>query len=149
MSTVVKDIRDALLVRIQTVLPDYEPLDYVYDTTKNNFYNNAKKFGVAIGSATNNPTTTKSITLLGVFTVVLTTDYMTNDNSDADLQDAILVLQDAISEVYLDVVNTKIGIPDIVYDIQVETIATPLIFEEAKVVQLDMDLSIIYRQSLL
>jgi len=148
MADVVKDISDALNARIQAVLPDFRPLDYVYDTSKNSFYNNAKRFGVAIGSGTNSPTTTKSITIDGIFTVVLTTDFKSNANNDADLQAQILALQDSMGEVYLDVVHTKLGIPLTVFDINVESIGTPIIFDEAKVVQLDADFSILYRQSL-
>ena len=148
MADIVKQISDALNVRIQTTLPDYKPLDYAYSPEKNQFYGNTKRFGVTVDAGSSIPTITKAVTISQIFNVVLTNDYTAHDD-ESDLNTQIFTLHDALNSIYIDVFNTKLGLPNSVYRVSPLSFTTPLIVEEQSLIILILSLEIEYRTLLI
>ena len=89
MSTIVKDIKEAMESRLAIVLSTSKPLDYVIDIEKNNFTNDKDRFGINPGAATPSVSITKAYTLAQKFEIVLVTDFV-NDHDDSKQDDKIL-----------------------------------------------------------
>jgi len=148
MADVVKTISDALEATIQTVLPDYKPLDYSYFPEKNTFYKNDERFGVTVGAGISVNTITKAITIDQIFNVVLTNSYASHSD-DAGLKKQIFALFDALNTIYIEVFNTKLSLPDLVYFVGPLSWSDPLIDAEQSIIIQSMALNIQYRTLLI
>jgi len=145
MSTIVKDITEAFESSVATTLPTYTELDFKFDVTKNNYYNNLQRFGVIPGAGFNTPTTTKATTISQSFNLILTTEYVNQNDTDSAQREAVFEVHDALNEVYQDVVPSKLGLPMSILNIEITSIDAPLFDDEAKVVILNSDFTIQYR----
>jgi len=145
MSDIVKDITLAFEGQVAATLPTYQELDFKYNLDDNNYFNNLLRFGVIPQSAFSTPTTTKAVTLTQSFSLILTNEYVNQDDTDFRKQEAVFELHDSLNEVYKLVVANKLGIPSQVFDVEIGAIEAPLFNEESKVVILITDFLIQYR----
>jgi len=144
MSDIVKDIATAFEAQVAIVLPTYAELDWKYLVDKNNYFNNALRFGVIPSGGFSASTIIKSVTVNQTFTLILTNEYVNSNDTDSQQQDSIFELYDAVNEVYVAVEGKKLGLTQVL-DISLGTIDTPFFIEEQKVAVLTTDFSIQYR----
>jgi len=145
----VKQINNALLSRIQLVLPDHKELDFSYFPQTNNFYNNFKRYGTTIGSANSTPTITKALSFTQIFSVILTDAYKGTDHDESDLKIKIFDLHDRLSNVLKDLYWTNLGLPNLVYQVAPLSIDAPFIVEAQQLIILTSSLNIQYRLDLI
>ncbi len=144
----VTDIVNSINARIQAVLPTYAPLDYLYEIEKNNYQRNSKRFGTRVAAGLQINTTLKKISVAQTFSVTLTDFYKSNNNSDSDKQATVLSLSDDLIAVMVDLIFTKIGLPDTVLNTELGGLADPLFIEESNVCIMEMDITISYRNDI-
>jgi len=145
MSSIVSDIVTAFEGEVATVLPTYAELFFKYDVEKNDYFSNALRFGVIPSAGFNSPTTTKAITIIQSFTLILTNEFINQDDTDTKQQAAVFELYDSLNEIYKVVVPNKLGLPASVFNVEVGTIEAPLFIDESKVVILNTEFLIQYR----
>lgn len=148
MATIVKQINDAVEARITIALPDYALLNYKIDVAKNNFVTNNKRFGVVPLDADPAPTILKHYSLDHNYLITLTHGYINQQTNDADQREKTFVLYDATDKIYIDILNTKAGIPNIILNIRSISLAEPEYLEDEKVVILRSLVQVRYRQIL-
>jgi len=144
----VTDIVNGINTRIQAVLTDYSPLDYLYAIEKNNYQRNSKRFGTRVAAGLQIETTLKKISVGQTFSITLTDFYKSNNNSDSDKQAAVLRLSDDLIAVMTDIIFTKIGLPDTVLNTELGALADPIFIEESNVVIMEMDVTVSYRNDI-
>ena len=144
MSTIVKDIKEAMESRLAIVLSTSKPLDYVIDIEKNNFTNDKDRFGINPGAATPSVSITKAYTLAQKFEIVLVTDFV-NDHDDSKQDDKILVLYDRMHEMFIDLFQSRIGLNGIVMNVNEPEIAEPEYLKSTAILR--GTLTVTYRQA--
>ncbi len=145
MSDIVKDIVEAFESEVAIILPTYQELDFKYDVTKNNYFSNALRYGVVPSAGFNTPTTTKAVTITQTFTLILTNDYVNQNDTDSEQQESIFELYNRLNEVYTVVVANRLGLSSSVFNVEVSSIEAPLFDDESKVAILNTDFLIQYR----
>jgi len=145
MSDVVRDIVNAFEGEVAAILPTYQELDFKYNLDANNYFNNLLRFGVIPATGFNTPTTVKALTITQSFNLILTNEYINQDDTDSKQQEAVLDLYDSLNDVYVSVVPNKLGLPAQVFDVDVGAIEAPLFNEESKVVILVTEFIVQYR----
>jgi len=150
LSNIVEDINDSLLTEIAAAVGStFKQLDYVHNVEKNQFRNQAKRFGVRPLGGVQVSGVTREYTIDQEFELVLTTDYLDRDgNGDADQVAQSLLLFDKMDDILVRILRTKVGIPLIVMAVSGFTLDEPLFIEEAKIVVQTTRVIVRYRQSL-
>ena len=149
MATTVKQITESFESEVATILPAYAELDFKWDFEKNNYYNNKQRFGVIAQGAFNSPTITKAVTLQQTFNLILTTEFLNQDDTDQSQSDGVFELWDALNEVSAIVVANKLGLPNQVFNTELSTIDEPVFAEDGGVVILVASFLVTYRTPLL
>ena len=144
MNTIVEDIVAAIEAQILALLPTYTELQWKYLPDKNNYFNNALKFGVIPSAGFSQPTTIKNVSVNQAFTIILTNDYVNSNDTDSAQQEAIFELYKAINDIYVNIEGKKLGVNEVL-DISLGTIEAPFFLEEQSVCILTTDFNILYR----
>lgn len=142
--TPVNDIINALEVRVAAVT-GYDKLPYVYDIEKNAWNKSLEGFAVRPAATEETTTVTKRLTYIQTFEVVLTNGYVQASIDDSSLQEAVKTISDLLHGVFVDVEQTRAGIPATVLNVLNLTIEQPEIIEDQKVVALTGRINILYR----
>jgi len=119
----VQDIVSAIKTRVQTVATGYTELSYAKDLAKNTFKDNHKRFGVLPKGAVETQGIVRHATFDQDFELVLTQGFINKPMSDSEEQSKAIELQDLIQSIYLDLVQTKVGLPStciIVADLNID-----------------------------
>jgi hypothetical protein len=148
MSNSVKSIYDNLKSEIKRLLPDFIEMDYAYFPLKNQHSKNKKTYGVTIQEASEVTTVTRSITLDHTFNILLRSDYLSTSDDESNLIEVIAELYDALSTIYLNILDSKLNLPNLIYVIHPMSIDSPDIDEASNSVILNSPLIIKYRESL-
>ena len=148
MSLVVKSINDALETQLLATLGSpWTELDYLFDLERNSFRQNTKRFGARPLSGSSLGGVTRQYTIDHVFEIVLTTDYV-NKQSDAAQKAAMLSLFDKMSDILVVILKNKIGIPNIVLNIEPFSHLEPEFLDEHNVVVQRTQVTVRYREAL-
>lgn len=142
--TPINDIINALEVRVAAVT-GYEKLPYVYDIEKNAWKNSIAGFAVRPAATEETTTVTKRLTYIQSFEVVLTGGYIQTAIEDSSLQEVVKTISDLMHSVFVDVEQTRAGIPATVLNVLNLTIEQPEIIEDQKFVALTGVINILYR----
>ena len=144
MTSIVKDIKDAMLVRLAAVLTSSTQLDYTIDISKNNFNNDKDRFGINPKEAAPSVSITKAYTLAHKFEIVLVTDFM-NDHDSSKQEAQTLVLYDRMHEMFIDLFQSRIGLNGIVLNVNEPDIAEPEYLKSTAILR--GTLTVTYRQA--
>lgn len=122
----------AILAAIETEVSDYLGSDYKrinfsYELEKNSSRED-KAFGIRVENGTQVTGTTKNVTMDTRFEVFIQERFVSRSN-DKDMRAAIDSIHDKIFGSYTRLVNTKIGIPNIVLVVQALDFDAPEIDE--------------------
>jgi hypothetical protein len=142
--TPVNDIVTAIENRLG-VVTTHTKLPYVYDVSKNNWNLSQDGYGVRPAQTTETDSVSKRLTYIQSFEVVLTKGYIHSSVEDSSLQSAIIQISDLMHSVFVDLEQTRLGIPEIVLNLTDFIIEEPVILGEEKVVSLTGTVSILYR----
>lgn len=149
MSNLVEQIANAMESEISGVIgAGYAELDYKYDVTKNDFFNNKQRYGVIPQGASTALSITKVYTLDHSFEVILTHDYINKDKTDSDQRRVTYELFDKLDDIFRQLYRSKAGLPNIVLNIPEITIAEPEFFEDESLVVLRAQLLVTYRNAI-
>lgn len=149
MTNLVEQINDGIESRISTVLgATFTKLDYVFDVERNQSKKNNKRYASRPLSATTVATINRAFTLDHDFEIILTQDYKEKNKTDLEQQQATMDLFSRMDDIYKDLYNTKIGLPSIVLNIPVISIAEPEYIEEHHIVVLRGIVVVKYRNNL-
>lgn len=146
MSNLVQQIREGMESIVATELPTFSELKYKFDVEKNDFRNNANRYGVVPRDITEVEGTIRSVTVDQTFELVLTTDYTNRKTDDAQMT-AIEALYDSMEEVYKLVSYRKAGLSGIVLVVTLDTIEQEF-FDENNVAVLRGNFIVKYRSSI-
>lgn len=147
MSDLVKQINDGLETTVATVVDsDYALLDYKYDTAKNNFRNNKKRYAVIPLAGTSVNTITKVYSMIQQFEIIITNEYVNRDDDTAQ-RDVMFDLYDQADEIFKEVYRRPNGLSAIVLNIQNININDPEFFDDSSVAVLRFQLGVTYRNA--
>lgn len=148
--TVVQDIKDSLVTRIQAVLgANYKELSYTRDVSLNTLRQSQKRYGVRALGSTQVPGVTKHLTHIQTFEVVLTEGYVDTGSNDGKQREKEHLMFEHMHEIHHDLINTRGGLPNTILNIQRLDITEPEVLEDEKVVVLKSSVEIEYRISLI
>jgi hypothetical protein len=143
-----KDIIDAINSRLAILLPTHRPLDYNYLVEKNSFHANDDRYGSSVGEATKIDTVTCAFSITQRFNILLTSNYSSVDQDDKTLMTAILKLEDNMTTILSDLYKNKIGLPNLILQVNPIGIDSPLIIESSQLVILNGSIGIQYRYAI-
>lgn len=143
----VANIVAAVKVRVAAVAATYTELAYAKDLTKNTFKDNHKRFGVIPKSASESQSVTRSLTLDQEFELILTQGFINKPMSDSEEQAKAIELQDLVQSIYLDLVQTKAGVPSTCISVADLSLETPETDEQHKLLIQRATFKIKYRTS--
>lgn len=130
MSTIVKDVYNALKTQVSTTLGvDWTELRYLLDVGQNTERDIQKGFGIVPGSASAASSIIKAYTADHIFEIILT---QTNIREQDDVQTITALLDDLYNkcdDVLYSVLNQQLGIPDKIMTITFNGINDPEILE--------------------
>lgn len=96
---------------------EYTELDYILDVEKNSFDRTGKRYGVRpIGGRTASGVT-RNYTIDQEFQVILTNEYVNSGVDDVDQRDKTFELYDIMDEIFKAVFYQKMGITNIILNI--------------------------------
>ena len=110
MSDTVKQIREGLETLIETTLPTWKELENKYSLEKNNFINQSKRFGVTTLGGTNTNSIIGYYSVARIFEVTFCNKYISTLNTDANPENAMDEIEDAMDEVIKAAVNSTLGL---------------------------------------
>lgn len=142
----VSNIVEAIETRVAAVT-NFTALPYVYNIQKNNWQMVKDAYGVRPNSASEADSVSKRLTYIQSFDVVLTKGYVQSSVNDEALRDAVKELEDLMHSVFVDLEQTRVGIPSVVLNVTNFSIEEPEVFDEEKVIALTGQVSILYRFS--
>ena len=116
MSTIVKDITEAIEARLVIVLTTSKPLDYTINIGKNDFNNNENRFGVNPLEAVPGLSITKAYTLAQNFEIVLTTGFI-NDHDEKKQRAVTFTLYERMHNMFADLFQSKLGLAGTVLNV--------------------------------
>ena len=149
MSDIVKQIRESAESVVQTALgSEWKLLDHKFDLTKNSFVNKDKRFGVVQLDGPPGGNTTKHYTVARVFQIYFAQKYLPIQQNDSAQQVAIDLLEDALDEAAVTLINTKVGLPSLVNNVDIINIEEPDLGIEENLAVLVLTLTIQYRRRL-
>ena len=139
MSTIVRDVYDALNTQVSTTLgASWTELRFVFDVEQNDRNVAQKGYGIRPLDAISNPSVLKTYTLDQGFEIILTRTNAVEIN-DSDRIDAILDdLYFNASEIFKATLNTQLGIPTKVFTVFEPSMAEPEILENYIVLRLGL-----------
>ena len=143
-----QDIIEAINNRLSVLLPTHKPLDYNYLVEKNSFHVNDNRYGVSVGDATKIDTVTCAFTITQSFNIILTANYSSVDQDDKALINSIFKLEDYITMILSDLYKNKIGLPNLILQVNPIGIDSPLIIESSQLVILSSTIGIQYRYAI-
>jgi hypothetical protein len=144
---IIEQINDAIEVRVAAVLPAaYKELEYIQDVNKNGEFLNKQRYGVRPLAGEGINTITNSYTANQVFEVILTHDYV-NQQDDSDQRAKMFLLLDEVDTILKDVIKSKVGLNSIVLKIDDFTIVETEFIEEESLVVQRLQLTVQYRQA--
>jgi len=148
MSTIVKDIKDAIETTIGTTLGvTWSVLDHKFDLEKNNLKNSTKRFGVKVLDGPSSIGILKHYTVNRTFQITFLTEYKGLNKSDTNQQLALDILEDAIDDSLAALINEKVGLPTKVINVVLSLINEPD-FTIENMTFINLDLIISYRRQL-
>lgn len=148
MANVVQQINDAMETQIATsVGAGWNKLSYIFNVENNHFRTNNQRYGSRPLSASNVPGVTRQYTVDHIFEIILTTDYVNKQSEDSQ-KAAVFTLFDKMSDILVDIIKGKIGIPNIVLNIEPFAHLEPEFLEEDNVVVQRTQVTIRYREAL-
>lgn len=142
--TPVTDIVNAIVARVEAVT-SFSKLPYAFDIEKNSWQSSMDGFAVRPSNTEETTSVTKRLTYIQSFEVVLTKGYTQSAIDDSSLQSAVNEISDLIHSVFVDLEQTRAGIPATVLNVLNLTIEEPSIYETQKVVALTGTVNILYR----
>jgi len=140
----VTEITEALETRTELVT-SFSKLPYVYDVSKNDWKRSQDGYGVRSLVAQESPGATKRLTYVQSFEVVLSKGYIQSSVDDLSLQSAVKEASDLLHSVFIDLEQTRVGIPNTVLNITNFSLQEPIIYEDQKVVVLTAEIDVLYR----
>lgn len=149
MSTIVKDIRDALESEIAGLLPDHAIADNVFDVERNPYTTKTKLFGVRpLGKLRNFESPTKYVVVDHDFEVLFIDNY-TNITHKDDPQQTIVLNQFEYETTITSAIEcNKLGLGGQVMTAQLSSVDEPEFFEESNLSVLRVTYTIKYRSPL-
>lgn len=149
MSNLVEQIANSMETQIASVVgSEYAELDYKFDVSKNDFFNNKQRFGVIPQGASTGLSITKVYTLDHSFEVILTHDYINKDKTDADQRRVTYELFDKLDEIFKQLYRSKAGLTNIVLNIGELTVSEPEFLDEESLAILRAQLLVTYRNAI-
>lgn len=150
MSNQIEDIKDAIVARLEVILPSgYQALAYQEDVFQNNWNQVPLGYGVRALEAAEVSGVNKVYTLSQTYEVILTERYLQSQVGDEKLREKSYDLREQGLVVYKDMVNNKAGLPGSVMNVSNLFIAEPEIDVESKVVVQRIEFIILHRISLI
>jgi len=149
MSNLVGAIIAGMKSTISTTLGStYSELRYIYDMEKNDSRTSKLSFGVKPLAADPAESLLRSFTLDQGFEILLA-DTVPRTHDDVQREEALVVIYDKADDIFKAMVNTKIGIPGIVLNINGPSLSEPEIFESNTIILVRMGVIVKYRSQLL
>lgn len=148
MANLVEQIlTEATTIALTVMGAGSQELRYKYEIERNDIRTAKFAFGVRPLGAVPAETVTKSFTLDHLFETVLT-DTIPRDHDDTQRNDALNVLYDKADDIFRAMINSKIGLPLIVFNISQPTLPESEYFEENSIIVLRMQYVVKYRSLL-
>lgn len=149
MATQITDIVNGIEGRIAAVQPTWAELPYKIEVQKNNLSNHTDRYGARALDSEQLDGVTKQLTFTQSFEVVLTQGYNQSSINDIEQVNAGLSLRAVMLDLYLDFINTKVGLPGTVLNITDLSQGEMEYLEQDKVAILRSTMNITYRLSLI
>lgn len=149
MATSMTDIRDSVIARLVTVVPaDYKELAFIETIEDNSSRTDNNRYAVRALEAAEFGGVTKTISFDQSFEVVLTKNWVQNSIDDIQQVTASYENRALIQDIYVDLVQTKGGLPGTIINISNLVIAEPEYLLEDKVAVQRATMNIKYRLTL-
>ena len=149
MSTIVKDIVDAIKTIIAATLPaTYAELDYVVEPDKNNYKTNRFRYGVLPLSGESQGGIAKHVNVNQLFEIILTTSFINKSQSDNNQRSKTFDLYEKQWDITKALFTTKLGLPTRVLNVNNLSLSEPEYLDDDHVVVLRFSLSVLYRHTL-
>lgn len=87
----------------------YSELLHVYDIPKNSFEQAVQRWGLIIEGSPSIEGNTRELTKNLSFSVLLTDEYITSEESDSSLRDKVISMFDKMEQVFIDIEKAKAG----------------------------------------
>lgn len=148
MSANATNILTAIYSLLASVLTGYQEIPHVYDPAKNNSRQARLGYGARVGSGEPGATVTTHYTMDRQFEIVLTDTVPKMGDSDEQLRDAIGVMDDKADELFRRMVQTKLGVSEVLLVSEPRLLAPEVVDGDGKIVILVMQVTIKYRNTL-
>lgn len=127
---------------------EWQELPYSHDLSKNNKRVKKNGYGVRpLDAASAEGNILRSIFLDHKFEIILTDSVVTR-NSDLEISNSLDSLYDKADELFKELVNSKVALPNLVISVSEPSIQAPEIIEAASLVALRLQLKVKYRSDL-
>ncbi len=149
MSNLVEQIADSMESQIALVIDGaYAELDYKFDVSKNDFFNNKQRYGVIPQGGATALSITKVYTVDQSFEVILTHDYINVNKTDEDQRRVTYELFDQLDEILKQLFRSKAGLPNVILNIGEFTISDVEFKEEESLAVVRCQLLVTYRNAI-
>lgn len=144
MSSYVKQITDAIELKLGTLLPTFKRSPYVWSIGKTNTKTSTNVFRIIPGTAESVDGTLRTITIKQSFTVYLTSSFVNKNTTDEVLQNTIESLYEALELVTIEAMQRRFNISRIMAAESLELLA-PEIDHDSDIVSIGATYKFIYR----
>lgn len=126
----------------------WSELPFVHDIAKNNKRSGRYAYGVRpLDASPAENALLRTVSLDHKFEVILS-DSIVSRQSDEEVETSLGILYDCADEIFKELVNSKVNLPNLVLSVSEPSVLQPEVIEASKIVAIRLQLKVKYRSAL-